>query len=88
MRHDLKTWLPYFDAIIDGSKPFEVRKNDRDYKVGDTLRLIPFDPEKGRAVRRFGMRHCDKDVTYVLAGGQFGIDPGYVVLGLAPFDYD
>lgn len=43
MRHELKTWLPYFDAIVDGTKLFEVRKNDRDFQVGDCLRLIPFD---------------------------------------------
>lgn len=37
--HDLKCIPPYFDDILAGRKPFEVRKNDRNYEVGDHLRL-------------------------------------------------
>ncbi|MGF1723608.1 DUF3850 domain-containing protein [Photobacterium nomapromontoriensis] len=37
--HDLKIKAEYLIAIIDGSKTFEIRKNDRDYKVGDRVRL-------------------------------------------------
>ncbi len=82
MRHDLKTWLPYFDAVADGRKLFEVRKNDRDYKVGDVLRLLPYDTEKQKVVRRNGYHHIDCEVLYVLSGGQFGVESGYVVMGL------
>lgn len=39
MEHDLKILSPYFIAVEDGSKPFEVRRNDRNYQVGDTLLL-------------------------------------------------
>lgn len=39
MTHDLKILPRYFDAVEDGSKPFEVRRNDRDYQVGDILLL-------------------------------------------------
>lgn len=28
------------------------------------------------------MRVLNRKITYVLTGGQFGIEPGYVVLGL------
>jgi len=39
MTHDIKILSEYFNAVADGSKPFEVRRNDRDYQVGDTLLL-------------------------------------------------
>lgn len=45
MRHELKTWPIFYNAILDGTKTFECRKNDRDFKVGDTLVLKEFDPE-------------------------------------------
>ena len=42
--HDLKTWPEYFHQILARKKTFELRLNDRDFQVGDTLRLIEFDP--------------------------------------------
>lgn len=46
MRHNLKTWPEYFQAVIDGKKTFEIRKNDRDFKVGNELLLQEYDPEQ------------------------------------------
>ncbi|WP_444812245.1 DUF3850 domain-containing protein, partial [Streptococcus canis] len=37
----------YFEAIMDGTKTFECRYNDRDFKVGDELLLREYDPKKG-----------------------------------------
>ena len=39
MNHDLKIWPEFFDAVASGAKPFDLRKNDRNYHVGDTLLL-------------------------------------------------
>jgi len=38
-KHFLKTWAEYFEAVKSGNKTFEVRVNDRDFKVGDILVL-------------------------------------------------
>ncbi|BDU37170.1 DUF3850 domain-containing protein [Vibrio nigripulchritudo] len=37
--HEIKIESPFFHAVLSGDKTFEIRKNDRDYKVGDTLVL-------------------------------------------------
>ncbi len=39
VNHELKTWRSYFHAIADGTKTFEIRRDDRGFRVGDTLRL-------------------------------------------------
>jgi hypothetical protein len=44
-RHELKTWPKYFAAVRSGQKRFEIRRNDREFKVGDILVLREFDPE-------------------------------------------
>lgn len=43
--HELKCNTEYFNRILWGQKTFEIRKNDRDFQVGDILILREFDPE-------------------------------------------
>lgn len=47
MEHKLKTWPVFFEMVRIGRKRFEVRWNDRDFKVGDLLVLQEFDPTTG-----------------------------------------
>ena len=42
--HVLKCWPQQFNDIIDGSKPFTIRKDDRDFAAGDTVVLVEYDP--------------------------------------------
>lgn len=50
MDHELKIWPMYYEAVIDGRKKFELRKDDRGgYKVGDTLKLREWSPDKADA---------------------------------------
>lgn len=55
--HELKTWPIYFDAIAEGVKTFEWRKNDRDYFAGDFLILKEWSPDDeeytGREIKVF-----------------------------------
>lgn len=93
--HHLKVQEPYYTALAQGRKPFEVRKNDRAYQVGDVLHLHMFDID----ACGMGGRRCSHDsgcpgylgssrtrvVSFVYSGDpRFGggIEPGYVVLGL------
>ena len=81
--HELKTHPSYFRAALAGLKPFEVRKNDRDYCAGDVLRLVEWDPAREAPFQNTG-RAMLVLVTYVLPGGRFGIDPAYCVMGIQP----
>jgi len=83
--HKLKTWPEMFDAILDGSKPFEVRRDDRSFTVGDKLVLEEWDPSKrGFSEVGYTGRTIEKTITFKLPGGRFGIDPCFCVLGLGP----
>lgn len=84
--HEVKCWPDYYIPIINGAKPFDLRKNDRKYAAGDMLVLCEFDDRKGQFT---GRRHT-KIITYVLDGiGPGCITPlqglarGYCILGLA-----
>lgn len=46
MRHELKTWPLYFEAVANGSKTFEIRKNDRDFKADDVLVMCEYEPAR------------------------------------------
>ncbi|MEG0259568.1 MAG: DUF3850 domain-containing protein [Lysinibacillus sp.] len=35
--HDLKILPEYLEAVVSGKKTFEIRKNDRDFQVGDRI---------------------------------------------------
>lgn len=52
MTHDLKIYPQYYCRVADGSKTFEVRKNDRGFQPGDIVVLHEFNPtlaELGRS---------------------------------------
>src|ERR1043165_6707366 len=76
--HDLKISTAYFDPVMSNAKPFEVRNNrDRDFRVGDVLRLREWEMSNG-----YTSRECLRDVTYVLTDAPF-CPPGFAILGLA-----
>lgn len=76
--HELKCLPPYFHAIRLKEKKFEVRRDDRGFQKGDTLYIREWDPAMGG---RYTGNDEFRRVKYILTGGQFGIEPGYVVLG-------
>lgn len=73
--HFLKTETEYFQAIEQGRKKFELRKNDRDFKVGDLLHLKETigGVFTGRELPPF-------EIQYILLGGKFGLNDEYCVI--------
>jgi Domain of unknown function (DUF3850) len=78
MTHALKTWPEYFQAVCERGKSFEVRKADRPFKVGETILLQEWD----NVNNKYTGDEVEREITYILEGGQFGIEPGFVVMGI------
>lgn len=82
--HELKTDPSYFGRIRDGVKTFEIRRHDRDYKVGDRLLLREYD-------KTIGMYTFQDPivarVTYILTCHEFdGIASGYCAMSISVND--
>ncbi|GAB6931617.1 hypothetical protein JCM10914A_56000 [Paenibacillus sp. JCM 10914] len=76
VKHELKILPEYFQAVWNGTKTFEVRKNDRNYAVGDTLVLKEWKPEDGYTGSGLVRR-----VSYMLDDSEY-VKEGFVILGL------
>ena len=91
-KHYLKTLAPYFDAVKAGYKTFEVRKNDRGFQPGDEVVLMRTtgkyidDCDIERRAMRGDADTLKFSIGWMLTGGQFGIEPGYVVFSLDPLE--
>jgi hypothetical protein len=88
--HEIKCDQRFFGAIADGTKPFEVRWNDRDYKAEDMLLIhetrMEASPRHADMARRvLTGRSVQRRVTYVLKHEDFpeGVPEGWCVLGLS-----
>lgn len=79
MTHVLKTESALFWDMVHDLKRFEVRKNDRNFRVRDELDLRelsnhhPCEPTG---------RHIRARVIYMLSGTTYGLQKDYVVMGL------
>lgn len=73
MIHNLKILPTYFEDVTIGKKIFEIRKNDRDFQIGDSLVLHEW---KGN---HYTGRTIVKTVCYVT---DFKQRSKYVVLGI------
>lgn len=82
MKHYLKLNSEFFEVVATGEKSFEVRRDDRGFKPGDTLHLMEWLSEQGQNTDRF----IWAEITYVLRGDdavKYGVQPGYCVLSIA-----
>lgn len=76
--HELKLHKQFEPDVWKGDKQFEIRKNDRDYQVGDHIHFHVVD-DRGNAWNSL-LQGITFEITYVLSG--WGLEPGYVALGI------
>lgn len=74
--HDLKIYPEFFSAVSTGVKRAELRKNDRDYRVGDTLHLM----ETPRGSCHQTGEFINVKITHIADVGEWM--PGYVLLSV------
>ena len=74
--HDLKIYPEFFSAVCAGVKRAELRKNDRDYRVGDTLHLM----ETPRGSCHQTGEFINVKITHIADVGEW--IPGYVLLSI------
>lgn len=82
--HILKTLPQYWDAVERGDKTFEVRRDDRGFQRGDTVVLRRLPEDGTNYARGHSFPTIRRTIGWILTGGQFGVEPGYVVLALHP----
>jgi hypothetical protein len=78
MIHKLKTLQPFYDEVDLGGKTFEVRKNDRNFKVGDFMVLQEWILEgnfyTGKEIKTI--------ITYILDDERY-CKEGFVTIGFS-----
>lgn len=74
--HHVKAHPEIYREVVNGSKNFEYRKNDREYMAGDKIVLCEWG-ELG-----YTGRQCEALIGYVLYGPAFGVPVGYCVFSL------
>lgn len=93
--HNLKIQYIYAKTIVEGTKTFELRKDDRNFKEGDYIAFEILDPSppipKQTYEGAYSFRvkeeinsHIYK-ITYKLSDvSEYGLDPGCCILAIKP----
>lgn len=74
--HEIKILSNYFEAVRLGIKNFEIRKNDRNYRIGDNVVLKEWKGDK------YTGREIKKRITYIVYGPCYGLTKGNCVMAL------
>ena len=77
MVHILKTISPYYEAVGRRKKTFEIRRDDRNFQVGDTLILRHWDDIR----QMYTGYEINVTVTYILWDERF-LQQGYCCMGI------
>lgn len=73
--HNLKIKPQYFKDVVAEIKKFEVRFNDRHFKVGDFIVLEEFDS------RGYTGKYINAEITYICDDPAF-VKKDYIILGI------
>lgn len=81
--HRLKCVGPHYEEVASGRKTFEIRISDRNWTVGDVIRLREFKEFEDGTGGDFTGRECCREITHILLGPIYGLATGWVILSLA-----
>lgn len=87
VEHELKCWPQFFGPISHGEKRHDLRRSfDRDFRVGDRLKLREFDP----ATEAYTGRVQVVEITYITSAdlpcalSKGALHPDFCILSIAP----
>ena len=85
--HRLKIHEQYADAVLNGTKTFEIRKNDRGYKVGDKIvfSVVTDEGISVEATERHPLNGATYRINYILDDFE-GLAQKYVALAISKED--
>lgn len=85
--HILKIKEEYFKEVLRGNKTFELRKNDRDYQVGDLIHFLSVNGENLIIGNPAYNEKLVFQITYILKDvAEYGLDKDYCILGIKKLD--
>jgi hypothetical protein len=86
--HELKTDSFVFDSVVMGYKTYEIRKNDRDFTVGESVLLketkYTGEEMKSGAPLVYTGREFKALITHLLQGPVYGLQEGWAILSIKP----
>lgn len=75
-KHEIKILPQYYEAVSKGNKRFELRKDDRNYQVGDIIKLREWDGKEYTGYEMItGIRYILRDCP------EYGLMEGYCIFG-------
>jgi hypothetical protein len=82
--HELKSWPEFFRQVVAGVRTHELRLNDRDFNIGDVVRLREFDP----GTDTYTGSECDAAITSLTSAdvpcavSGYALDPRFCILSI------
>ena len=82
MIHELKILSSFVSPILDGSKTFEIRENDRGFQKGDRVqfKVVSDDWTRKNSSSVNELERKVFEITYVING--WGLKNGFVAFGI------
>lgn len=80
--HELKTEKMFFEEVFKGTKKFELRKNVRNFKVGDELWLKEIINWENEVEPKETGRVIAVNVIGILHGPIFGLREGWCIMSI------
>ena len=75
--HEVKCRYFDFEDMFYARKTFDLLENDKDFKAGDDIRYMEWDPEYGHCTGRF----FQAEICYTISG-ENGLEDDYIIVGL------
>lgn len=76
--HEVKIWPKYFDAVVEGRLTFQLRRDDRNYQVGERMLMREWDQGA------YTGREVLAEITFKMERTRVPSERDLTTLGLSP----